>query len=270
MVTSFVTLLSDFGLKDPYVAEMKAVIMSICPEAQIIDISHDIEKFSIRMGAFVLASAAPYFPKGTIHVAVVDPGVGTKRRPILVETSHSFYVGPDNGLLPLAAQKQGIKHVYNITSSRYKLAQVSKTFHGRDIFAPVAAHLASGSKPQDFGAEIYDYIIPKFAKPEHTGKELHGEVLHIDDFGNIITNISAEDLGKTRIKEGLTFRLKLKGKEVVELKFRSTYGEAHIGKPLALIGSHDFLEISIDQGNASKKFRTKTGDPITVVLDKQS
>jgi S-adenosylmethionine hydrolase len=264
-----VTLLSDFGLKDPYVAEMKAVIMGICPEARIVDVSHEVEKFNIQMGAFVLASAAPYFPKGTIHVAVVDPGVGTKRRPILVETSHSFYVGPDNGLLPLAAQKQGIRHVYNITNSRYTLAQVSKTFHGRDIFAPVAAHLASGSKPQDFGSEIHDYVIPKFAKPELIGKELRGEVLHIDDFGNIITNISAEDLGKTRIKEGSTFQLRLEDKEIIALGFRSAYGEAQVGKPLALIGSHDFLEISVNQGNASKKFRIKTGDPIIVMLGNQ-
>jgi S-adenosylmethionine hydrolase len=269
METPIITLLSDFGLKDPYVAEMKAVIMGICPEARIIDVSHDIEKFNIRMGAFVLASAAPHFLKGTIHVAVVDPGVGTKRRAILVKTSHAFYVGPDNGLLLLAAQKQGIKHVYNITNPRYMLSRVSKTFHGRDIFAPAAAHLASWSNPTDFGPEIHDYVIPKFAKPELTGNELQGEVLHIDDFGNIITNISAEDFEKTPIKEGSTFHLRFKDKGVIALRFCSAYGEAQVGKPLALIGSHNFLEISINQGNASKKFRTKTGDPITVVLDKQ-
>jgi len=268
METPIVTLLSDFGLKDPYVAEMKAVIMRICPEARIIDVSHDIEKFNIRMGAFVLASAAPYFPKGTIHVAVVDPGVGTKRRPILIEASHALYVGPDNGLLLLAAQKQGVRHVFNITNSHYMLSRVSKTFHGRDIFAPVAAHLASGSDPADFGSEIQDYVIPKFAKPELTANEFRGEVLHIDDFGNIITNISAEDFEKTRIKDGSTFQLRLKGK-ITALKFCSAYGETPIGKPLALIGSHDFLEISINQGNASKKFGIKTGDQITVVLCKQ-
>jgi S-adenosylmethionine hydrolase len=149
------------------------------------------------------------------------------------------------------------------------LSRVSKTFHGRDIFAPTAAHLASWSNPADFGPEIHDYVIPKFAMPELTGNELQGEVLHIDDFGNLITNISAEVFKKTPIKEGSTFHFRFKDKGVIALRFCSAYGEAQIGKPLALIGSHDFLEISINQGNASKKFRTKTGDPITVVLDKQ-
>jgi S-adenosylmethionine hydrolase len=269
MKIPIITLLSDFGLKDPYVAEMKAVIMGICSEACIVDVSHEIGKFSIRMGAFVLASVAPYFPKGTIHVAVIDPGVGTKRRPILIGTNHSFYVGPDNGLLLLAAKKQGINHVYNITNPRYMLSRISKTFHGRDIFAPVAAHLASGSDPADFGPEIHDYVIPKFAKTQLTKNDLLGEVLHIDDFGNVIISISAEDLEKARIKEGSTFQLRLKDKEAIVLKFCSAYGEAKIGKPLVLIGSHDFLEISVNQGNASKKFRTKAGDVVTVVLGKQ-
>jgi len=268
MTTPIVTLLSDFGVKDPYAAEMKAVVLSICPEARIFDISHEIEKFNIRMGAFVLASAAPYFPKGTIHVAVVDPGVGTKRRPILVETNQAFYVGPDNGLLLLAAQKQGISHVYNITNPRFMLSRVSKTFHGRDIFAPVAAYLASGSDPTDFGPEIHDYTIPKFAKPKLTRRTLRGEVLHIDDFGNIITNISTEDFRKTRMEEGSVFGLRLKGK-VITLRLCSAYGEAQVGKPLALIGSHDFLEISVNQRSASKKFVAKTGDTVTVFLGRR-
>jgi S-adenosylmethionine hydrolase len=268
MKIPIITLMSDFGLKDPYVAEMKAVITSICPEARIVDVSHEIEKFNTRMGAFVLASAAPYFPKDTIHVAVVDPGVGTRRRPILVETKHGFFVGPDNGLLLLAAQKQRIRHVYNITNPSYMLSRVSKTFHGRDVFAPAAAHLASGSDSTDFGPEIKDYIIPKFSKPESTANELRGEVLHIDDFGNIITNIGDTDFEKTRIKEGSTFQLRLKAKNLT-LKFCSAYGEAQIRKPLALIGSHDFLEISVNQGNASEKFEAKAGDTVTVVLGKQ-
>jgi len=265
MTTPIITLLSDFGVKDPYAAEMKAVILSICPKARLVDLSHEIEKFNIRMGAFVLASAAPYFPKGTIHVAVVDPGVGTKRRPILVETNDAFYVGPDNGLLLLAAQKQQISHVYIITNPRYMLSRVSKTFHGRDIFAPVAAHLASGLDPSDLGSEIHDYAIPGFTKPKSTKNALLGEVLHIDDFGNIITNISAEDFSRTQIEEGFAFGLRLKDK-VITLRFSSTYGEAQVGRPLALIGSHDFLEISLNQGNASKKFKAKVGDTVTVLL----
>lgn len=265
MTAPVITLLSDFGLKDPYVAEVKAVILSICPEARLVDISHEIEKFNIRMGAFVLASAAPYFPEGTVHVAVVDPGVGTKRRPILVETKHAFFVGPDNGLLMLTAQKQGISHVYYITNSRYMLSRVSQTFHGRDVFAPVAAHLASGLDASDFGPEIHNYVVPRFAEPRLTQAALLGEVLHVDNFGNIITNISAEDFEKTQIEEGSVFRLKIKGK-VVRLRFCSAYGEAQVGKPLALLGSHNFLEVSVNQEDAAKRFGARVRDTVAVLL----
>jgi len=261
-----ITLLSDFGLKDPYVAEMKAAVLSICPEARIVDISHEIEKFNIRMGAFVLASAAPYFPHDVIHVAVVDPSVGTKRRPILVETSHAFYIGPDNGLLILAAQRDEIRHTYHIVNKRYMLSHVSQTFHGRDVFASAAAHLAKSCEPSDFGPEIHDYTIPEFAKPRWRKDELPGEVLHIDDFGNIITNISQKDLKKAGITEGSKLSIKLKGK-TIKMKFCSTYGEAPVKTLLALIGSHDFLEIVVNQGNASKKFKTKAGNSVTISLE---
>jgi len=263
---AIITLLSDFGLKDPYVAEMKAVILSICPQARIVDISHEIEKFNIRMGAFVLASAAPYFPRGTIYVAVVDPGVGTKRRPIIVETQRSFYVGPDNGLLMLAAQKEGICHVYHVSNSRYMLSKVSRTFHGRDVFSPAAAHLAIGTQPSEFGPEIHDYTLPEFAKPYMRKGELLGEVLHIDDFGNVVSNISAKDLEKMDIREDRTLRVKLRGKTLA-LKLCSAYGEVPAKKPLGIIGSSDFLEISINKGNASKAFKVKIGDSVRVLLN---
>ena len=220
---SIISLLSDFGHKDPYVAEMKAVILSIAPQARIVDITHEIEKFNIRMGAYVLASAAPYFPPNTIHVAVVDPGVGTKRRPIIAETNRSLYVGPDNGLLMLAAHKEHIKKVYQLDNPKYMLSQVSKTFHGRDIFAPAAAHLAQGNKPSDFGPAIQDYILPEFAKPHAKKGELLGEVLHIDDFGNIVSNISAENLEKMGFHEGITLLVRL-GSKTLTLRFCSAYG----------------------------------------------
>jgi hypothetical protein len=260
-----VTLLSDFGLKDPYVAEMKAVILSICPEARIVDISHKIEKFNIRMGAFVLASAAPYFPKETIHVAVVDPGVGTKRRPILVVTKRAFYVGPDNGLLMLSAQRQGISHVHHVTNKQFMLPHISRTFHGRDIFAPTAAHLAKGHAPSEFGPEINDYALPRFAKPSLSKNVLFGEVLHIDDFGNVVTNVSMKELGRIGIKEGDMFHVKLK-ENVLLLKLCIAYGEVKAKQPLAIIGSHNFLEISVNQGNAAKRFRVKAGERVQVSL----
>jgi len=260
---SIITLLSDFGLKDPYVAEMKAVILSIHPEAQIVDMSHEVEKFNIRMGAFVLASAAPYFPSGTIHVAVVDPGVGTKRRPLVVETKRYFYVGPDNGLLVLSAQREGIRHVYNITNPKYVLPRVSRTFHGRDIFAPVAAHLARGCPPSELGPEIYDYMLPKFAKPRVRRGRLFGEVLHIDDFGNIVSNFSTEDLEKMGIREGCLLHVRLRG-EALTLKLCSAYGEVPAKTPLAIVGSGDFLEFSVNQGSASETFNVKAGDRVSV------
>lgn len=262
-VLSIITLLSDFGLKDPYVAEMKAVILSLCPRACLVDISHKIEKFNIRMGAFVLASAAPYFPEGTIHVAVVDPGVGTKRRALLVEARDAFFVGPDNGLLMLAAEKIGIRRVYEITNRRFMLSRVSYTFHGRDVFAPVAAHLANGCKPSDFGSEIHDYIVPKFVKPRLTKNALVGEVLHLDDFGNIVTNISRAEFEKTGIQEGTMVGFRLRDK-AIKLKFCSAYGEVPVGKSLALIGSHDFFEIAVNQGDASKRFKVKVGDAVVI------
>jgi len=263
---AIITLLSDFGLKDPYVAEMKAVILSICPQARIVDITHEVEKFNIRMGAFVLASAAPYFPQGTIYVAVVDPGVGTKRRPIIVETQRSFYVGPDNGLLMLAAQKEGIRHVYHVSNSRYMLPKVSRTFHGRDVFSPAAAHLARGFPPSEFGPEIHDYALPEFAKPYMRKGELLGEVLHIDDFGNVVSNISVKDLEKMDIREDRTLHVKLRDKTLA-LKLCSAYGEVPAKKPLGIIGSSDFLEISINKGNASKAFKVKIGDSVRVLLN---
>ena len=164
---------------------MKGVILTINPNANIIDITHGVEKFNIRMGAFMLASAAPYFPKGTVHLAVVDPGVGTERRAILVQTKQGFFVGPDNGILILAAQNQGIEHTYELTNPKFMLPKVSSTFHGRDVFAPAAAHLDIGVKPSEFGPEIRDAVIPQFASVNRKNGSLIGEILHVDSFGNI-------------------------------------------------------------------------------------
>jgi len=206
-----ITLLSDFGLRDAYVAEMKAVILSISPKARIVSISHEVEKFNIRMGAFILASAAPYFPRGTVHVAVVDPGVGTKRRPIIIETKRSFYVGPDNGLLLLSAQKEEVSHVYHIKNPEYMRPKISTTFHGRDVFAPAAAHLALGCSPSRFGPEIHDFIVPQFAKTYRKKGELIGEVIYIDDFGNVV-NISSKDLEEQKTSVGDLLHLRIKRK----------------------------------------------------------
>lgn len=261
--SSIITLLSDFGLKDPYVAEMKAVILSIYPKATIVDINHEITKFDVRLGAFILAQAALYFPKGTIHVAVVDPGVGAKRRPMIVETKRSFYVGPDNGLLILSAQREGINHIYEITNPKYMLKDVSRTFHGRDIFSPVAAYLAKGALPSNFGPKIQDPVIPSFTKPKIRKEEIQGEVIHIDNFGNIITNISLRDLREIGIEEGKNLILKLKDRDLT-LRLCSAYGEAPLNTPLAIIGGSDFLEVSVNQGNASRVLDVKGYDKVVI------
>jgi len=258
-----ITLLSDFGLRDPYVAEMKAVILSICRETSIIDISHEVEKFNIRMGAFILAQAARYFPEGTIHVAVVDPGVGTERRPIIVETKRSLYVGPDNGVLILAAQNESIKCIWEISNPKYMLKNISRTFHGRDIFSPVAAYLAKGVKPSEFGPEIHDPVKPSFVSPKIKKGVISGEIIHIDGFGNLITNIAQKDLKAACIYEGEFLSVQL-GSEQLKLKVCSSYGEVPINTPLSIIGGTGFLEISVNQGNASKIFNAKVGTSVTL------
>ncbi len=254
------TLTTDFGLTDPYVAEMKGTILGICPNAQIVDVTHNVEKFSIRMGAYMLASAAPYFPQGTVHVAVVDPSVGTQRRPIIVQTERSVFVGPDNGVLLLAAEAQGIKRMYKIESRKFMLPHVSSTFHGRDVFAPVAAHIANGVALEEFGPEVTDVIEPSFAKVTRNKDDLVGEVLHVDGFGNIITNIRTKDL--EHIKER-TMQAELPNAKL-HLKLAKTYAEAKPKEPLALIGSHNYLEIALNQGSAAATFQTKVGDKISI------
>ena len=253
-----ITLTSDFGLEDPYVAEMKGAILTINPNATIIDITHEVEKFNIRLGAFMLASAAPYFPKGTVHLAVVDPGVGTNRRAILVQTKQSFFVGPDNGVLMLAAQNQGIEHVYELANPKYMLPDVSKTFQGRDVFAPAAAYLDIDVKPSEFGAKITDAVTPEFASIKSSKGIFVGEILHVDSFGNIITNINQKELPQAK-----AIKVKLP-KFSLKIACAKTYAQAKPQEAIGLIGSHGFLEIALNQASAAKKFHAKAGDRIEV------
>ncbi len=255
-----ITLTSDFGLKDPYVAEMKGVILTINPKATLIDITHEVEKFNIRMAAFMLASVAPYFPQGTVHLAVVDPEVGTQRRSILIQTKKSFFVGPDNGILILAAQSQGIEHINHLTNPKLMLPQISSTFHGRDIFAPAAAHLDKGVPPSEFGPEINNPINPEFTIIKRTNSSLIGEVMHIDGFGNIITNINEKDMVQNNAEK---VNVELPNISL-KLTLGKTYAQSKPKETIALIGSHDFLEIAINQGNAAEKFHAKAGDKIVV------
>jgi S-adenosyl-L-methionine hydrolase (adenosine-forming) len=214
----------------------------------------------VRIAAFVLASATPYFPQCSVHLAVVDPSVGTNRRAIVVQTKQAFFVGPDNGILMLAATAQGIQHIYELSNPKYMLPQVSNTFHGRDVFAPAAAHLDIGVKPEEFGAEITDPVKPKFANVERKKGSLFGEVLYVDGFGNVITNISQAEVSEAKVLKVNLHHFSL------QLNFAKTYGVAKLQEPLALIGSHGFLELALNQGSFSEKYRVNPGDRLEVVV----
>ncbi len=263
MTSKIVTLTTDFGLKDSYVAEIKAVILRIFQKAIIVDITHEIAKFNTQVGAYVLACSAPYFPKGSVHLAVVDPGVGTKRRPIVIQTQKGYFVGPDNGILFLAAEKQGIIRIHELSNPELMEPKVSNTFHGRDIFAPAAAHLARGINPEEFGPKIIDVEKPEFSIITRKEGRLIGMVLHVDGFGNIVTNITDKEMEQIHAKGKVSVELP---NYKVKMKLCKAYGEAKHFEPLALVGSHNFLEIAINQGNASKKFKVNPGDKIKLLL----
>jgi S-adenosylmethionine hydrolase len=258
-----VTLLTDFGLVDPYVSEMKAVILSTCPTARIVDITHLVEKFNIRMGAFLLASAVPYFPAGTVHVAVVDPGVGSSRRAIVIETQRCVIVGPDNGLLVPAAQTERILHVYQITNPLLMRTTVSATFHGRDIFAPVAAHLACGTQAKECGDEITDWVESPYFKTRVNQKGAFGEILHIDDFGNIITNLRNDDLSTWNPAHRQMLEISI-GRKHIPVRHVKTYSELTKDEYGLLRGSHGFLEISSRSKSAAHRTSAKIGMSVQI------
>jgi S-adenosylmethionine hydrolase len=260
MSKSIITLLTDFGTKDHYVASMKGVILNINPQCLLIDITHQVNPHDIEEGAFILASTYSYFPKGTIHLSVVDPGVGGIRKPILLVTRNYFFIGPDNGLFTLVAQREKVKQVVALAKKKYFLSKVSSTFHGRDIFAPVAAHLSLGIKPNAFGYEIKSLKELKFQKPVIKEGKLLGEILYIDAFGNLVSNI---DEGKLfRFIQSRPFVIRAGRKAISGLK--KGYWEGKKGEPIALLGSGGLLEISVREGNAKRSLKVKRGDPITI------
>jgi S-adenosylmethionine hydrolase len=259
-----VTLLTDFGTKDHYVASIKGVILSINPECLLIDISHHVNRHDAREGAFLLANAYSFFPKGTIHLSVVDPGVGGTRKPILLVTQNHFFIGPDNGLFTFIAQKEEVKQIVVLTEEQYFLPKVSKTFHGRDLFAPVAAHLSSGIKPGAFGYTINEIKRLQFQKPIIKEGKLLGEILHIDTFSNLVSNIDEEILfGFTK---GQPFVIRVGNKTIHGLK--KGYWEGRQGQLIALLGSGGFLEISVREANAQRMLKVKKGDPIEIRISK--
>jgi len=256
-------ILSDFGLKDSYVAQMKAVILSISPSTTIVDISHGIDRHDVQQGMFVLASATPYFPDNTIYLAVVDPEVGGPRRPLLLETRRSKFVGPDNGLLALAAEREDIVAAHHLTERQYFAKSVSSTFHGRDIFAHVTGHLANGVSPLLLGQPISDYTKPQIPTPKLDKGRIMGAVIRIDGFGNVVTNIDRQLLDREEIRTGSTIRFEI-GHGAREIPLCSEYADVEPGELLAVIGGHGFLEIAVNQGDASKRIEVRVGSPVTI------
>jgi hypothetical protein len=261
MPKPILTLTTDFGLADHYVAAMKGVILSVCPQAQIVDISHEVGAFDIREGAYTIAQAYPCFPRKTVHVVVVDPGVGSARRPILMEAAGQCFVAPDNGVLAMIYGREKHK-IRLISQERYFRKPVSRTFHGRDIFSPVAAHLAAGIPPARMGALIHDYLRPGFQNAERTGKHTWvGQILKIDRFGNVITSFRADEFPDLEQRD---FSLLAGGHEVQVLARH--YAEAPPGELVAMVGSGGYLEISVNQGSASRQIACEPGAAVELKL----
>lgn len=254
-----ITLLTDFGIADHYVAGMKGVILGICPEAWMIDISHLVPPQDIRSGAYLLKCVYKYFPQGTVHLAVVDPGVGTSRRGLAIAAGSRFFIGPDNGIFSLVLSENPGWKAYSIENLALRRPDVSHTFHGRDVFAPAAAHLANGIPLDHFGTPCAP-LPADWTAPRSSGDELLGEVIHIDHFGNCITNVTDRDIEGLGKKEELQVQVRSHTIDSIS----KTYAEAKPGRIMALFGSCNHLEIAVNQGNASRKLGIGSGDRVSV------
>ena len=261
---TIITLLTDFGWRDGYPGVMKGVIWKIAPNVQIADLTHSIQAQDILQGAIALLRASPYFPPGTIHVAVVDPGVGTQRRPLGLQLAEQYFIGPDNGLFTQVlerAEEQGDKvKIVHLTKAEYWLPEVSRVFHGRDIFAPTAAHLALGARLEEMGIPIRDPIRLTIPRPEPLqGGSWQGQVIYIDHFGNLSTNLNASQLGQAK-----DVIVRIKGIEIVGLV--TTFGERSPGSLVALLDSSASLAISVVNGSAAQYLEAGVGEKVEIMI----
>ena len=256
---SVITLTTDFGTSDWFVGTMKGVIASIAPRCTVVDLTHDLPPGNIRGGAFALAASYGFFPKGTIHVAVVDPGVGSRRMAIAVQTARGVFVGPDNSVLSWALAKEKIRAIHALENEAYFLQPVSQTFHGRDIFAPVAAHLSRGVPIQKFGPALKEFVRLDWPEPRARRGGLEGEVVYIDRFGNAITNLEGgllEGSGRASCE--------VHGKRRWNCPLKTFYQAVPPKTPVALVGSSGFLEIAVNGGSAEKVLGVRVGTRVVI------
>jgi hypothetical protein len=253
---NLVTLTTDFGTRDWFVGTMKGVILGIAPRTTVVDITHEVPPGDIRAGAFALAASYRFFPQGTVHVAVVDPGVGGGRGAIAVQTADYFFVGPDNGVLSFALRREKIKSVRRLTNETFFRKPVSQTFHGRDVFAPVAAHLSCGVPVRKLGPPLKDFMRLEWPFPRVRGEAQEGEVIYVDRFGNAITSIDAASLADGAY-EVFAGRRRL-------CTVDRFYQSVPVGKPVAVHGSSGFLEIAVNGGSAARHLGLNIGDVVTV------
>jgi S-adenosyl-L-methionine hydrolase (adenosine-forming) len=256
-----ITLTTDYGTNDHLVGTLKGVILKINPDVTIVDISHDVTPYDLLDGALAIGSSYSYFPARTIHVVVVDPGVGTERRPLLVTGETQYFVAPDNGVLSLVYEREENVLVRHANVEHYYLHPVSKTFHGRDVFAPIAAWLAKGSQANSMGDEITDYKKFAMPKPKVTEGTAKGVVLRVDSFGNIITNFRTEDLPAAAVENG-TVQFQVGTHTVTKLV--DTFAQGNPGEAFAYIGSTGFVEIGINRGNAAKSMGIGRGTQVVL------
>ncbi|HEY3166142.1 MAG TPA: SAM-dependent chlorinase/fluorinase [Candidatus Binatia bacterium] len=256
-----ITLTTDFGYQDSFVGIMKGVIAGLNPQVHVVDVTHGIPPQDILAGALTLRHAVRYFPRGSIHVAVIDPGVGSVRRPLLIEWDGNYFIGPDNGVLSLAVENIESTQIVHLSNPAYHLKQTSTTFHGRDIFAPAAAHLSLGVPATAFGEPLTNIVrvsLPEIARKK---RRLEGEIVYIDHFGNLFTNIREHDLtGLPRNKLDIVVR------SVTIRGLSQNYASAGVGELLAVVNSWDMLEIAVYKDNAQKRIGAKIGDKVEIAL----
>jgi S-adenosylmethionine hydrolase len=260
-----ITLTTDFGNNDHFIGTMKGVILSIEPDAQIIDICHSVQAFDVLDGALTISQAYSYFPTGTIHMVVVDPGVGTARRPLIVSSDRQHFVAPDNGVLSLIYQREQRLSARHVTGEHYFLQPVSNTFHARDVFSPVAAYLAKGVDPEKFGEAVSDFVRFSAPKPKPVNANtLRGVVLKVDRFGNLITNITPQDAPMLFKENPGAFKIVVGQREIREIK--DAYAQGAPGEVFGILGSMGYLEIAANRGAAAQVLGVGKGTDVNIVL----